>query len=81
MNDNMTAADMPTPRYTPFDWDFGTAGMEDDADTQACIYCGAIVVIGERRHCSDGTVDHACYSCARDNGWIDDDDDESEVGE
>ena len=81
MSDKMTAADIFGPQYTPFDYDFGTAGMEDDSDVQECIYCGLVVVIGERRYCSDGTVDHACYSCASENGWIDNTHDEDEVGE
>ena len=70
MNDNMTAADIFGPQFTPFDRDFGTAGMEDDAQDDWCIYCGKLLIVPETRFNSDGTKDCACYVCAIENGWI-----------
>lgn len=61
-----------------FDHDFGTAGMEDDSDDAWCIYCGKVLTMPEIRFNSDGTKDHACYGCAYENGWIDDDESEAD---
>lgn len=45
----------------------------DDAQEDGCIYCGNVLALPEIRFNSDGTKDYACYGCAYENGWIDDD--------